>query len=79
MTEQGFADVRGLSPRERARVIIDRCSHPDYKPMLLDYFETAEQICLRKGAGHEPHMLSKVFAMHTALEETGSMKNANFK
>jgi acetyl-CoA hydrolase len=79
VTEQGFADVRGLSPRERARVIIDRCAHPEYKPMLLDYFNTAEQICLRKGAGHEPHMLKNVFAMHTALEETGSMKNANWR
>lgn len=47
--------------------------------MLLDYFNTAEQICLRKGAGHEPHMLKNVFAMHTALEETGSMKNANWR
>ncbi|KAI5782929.1 putative acetyl-CoA hydrolase [Pyronema domesticum] len=78
VTEQGYADLRGLAPRERARVIIEKCSHPDYKPMLLDYFNTAEQICLRKGAGHEPHILKNVFAMHIALEETGSMKNANF-
>ncbi|KAI5812713.1 putative acetyl-CoA hydrolase [Pyronema omphalodes] len=78
VTEQGYADLRGLSPRERARVIIEKCSHPDYKPMLMDYFNTAEQICLRKGAGHEPHILKNAFAMHIALEETGSMKNANF-
>jgi acetyl-CoA hydrolase len=78
VTEQGFADVRGLAPRERARKIIERCAHPEYKPMLNDYFETAERICLRKGWGHEPHILKNVFAMHTAFEETGSMKNANF-
>ncbi|KAL7273178.1 acetyl-CoA hydrolase [Rhizina undulata] len=74
VTEQGLADVRGLSPRERARVIIEKCAHPDYKPILLDYFETAERICLRKGWGHQPHMLGSVFKMHEALEKTGTMK-----
>ena len=42
VTEQGLADVRGLSPRERARVIIAKCSHPEYRPILLDYFDKAE-------------------------------------
>lgn len=79
VTEQGLADVRGLSPRERARVIIEKCAHPEYKPLLLDYYETAERICLRKGWGHEPHILKDAFSMHTALEETGSMKNVTFK
>lgn len=74
VTEQGLADVRGLSPRERARVIIDKCAHPDYKPILLDYFERAESECLRKGWGHEPHMLFKTFNMHRNLAEKGTMK-----
>ena len=30
VTEQGLADLRGLSPRERARVIINKTAHPDY-------------------------------------------------
>ena len=34
VTEQGLADLRGLSPRERAPVIIEKCAHPDYKYML---------------------------------------------
>jgi acetyl-CoA hydrolase len=34
ITEQGLADLRGLSPRERAPVIIEKCAHPDYKVML---------------------------------------------
>ncbi|KAB8288880.1 hypothetical protein EYC80_010783 [Monilinia laxa] len=42
VTEQGLADVRGLSPKERARVIIEKCSHPDYKPILEDYFRKAD-------------------------------------
>lgn len=36
VTEQGLADLRGLSPRERAPVIIKNCAHPDYKDLLMD-------------------------------------------
>ena len=39
ITERGVADVRGLSPKERARVIIKNCAHPDYRPQLMDYLE----------------------------------------
>jgi len=74
VTENGLADVRGLSPRERARVIIDKCAHEVYKPILKAYFEKAESECLRKGMGHEPHMLFNTFDMHKALNEEGSMR-----
>jgi acetyl-CoA hydrolase len=74
VTEKGLADVRGLSPKERARVIIDKCAHEDYKPILTAYLDKAEFECLRKGWGHEPHLLYNSFDMHRALEEEGSMK-----
>src|SRR5699024_11018470 len=32
VTEQGLADLRGLSPKQRAKVIIERCAHPDFRP-----------------------------------------------
>ncbi|CAM1502465.1 Fc.00g044490.m01.CDS01 [Cosmosporella sp. VM-42] len=73
VTEQGLADVRGLSPRERARVIINKCAHPKYQPILMHYFEKAESDCLRKGMGHEPHLLFNTFDLHKALIEEGSM------
>src|SRR5699024_7463970 len=41
VTEQGLADLRGLSPVARARKIIDRCAHPDYRERLTDYLERA--------------------------------------
>ena len=34
VTEQGLADLRGLAPRERAPLIIEKCAHPDFKDML---------------------------------------------
>ena len=34
VTEQGLADLRGLSPKQRAEVIIANCAHPDYRPAL---------------------------------------------
>ena len=74
VTEQGLADVRGLSPRERARVIIKQCAHPDYQPILTDYLDRAEFECLKKGMGHEPHLLFQAFKMHQNLQEKGTMK-----
>lgn len=41
VTEQGMADLRGKSPKQRAKVIIDNCSHPDYRDMLRDYYDRA--------------------------------------
>ncbi|TQL69341.1 succinyl-CoA:acetate CoA-transferase [Nocardioides albertanoniae] len=34
VTEQGVADLRGLSPAARSRQIIDRCAHPDHRDEL---------------------------------------------
>lgn len=77
VTEQGLADVRGLSPRERARLIISKCAHPHYQPILQHYFEKAESDCLRRGWGHEPHLLFNSFDLHKALLEEGSMRKVN--
>jgi succinyl-CoA:acetate CoA-transferase len=70
VTEQGLADLRGLSPRQRAQVIIDKCAHPDYRPMLQDYFDRARQ----KGAQHTPHILSEALSWHDRCLQTGSMR-----
>lgn len=74
VTEQGLADVRGLSPKERARVIIKKCAHPEYQPILEDYLRKAEFECLKRGWGHEPHLLWNSFDMHKALDQEGSMR-----
>ena len=74
VTEQGLADLRGLCPRERAREIIAKCVHPDYRPILTDYYERAERLGFERGIGHEPHLLFKAFKMQEHLAENGTMK-----
>lgn len=70
VTEQGLADLRGLSPRQRAKVIIERCAHPDFQPMLHDYFERA----CRNGPLHTPHILSEALSWHQRYMDTGDMR-----
>merc|ERR1712130_903494 len=78
VTEQGIADVRGLAPRDRAKVIIENCAHPEYKDILLEYLKLSTQICLKKKMAHQPHMLNAVFKMHLNLAEKGTMRLDNW-
>ncbi|MBU5636251.1 acetyl-CoA hydrolase [Geomonas sp. Red69] len=78
VTEQGLADLRGLSPRERAKTIINNCVHPDYKPLMQEYYERAKRECCELNVGHEPHLLFKVFKMQQHLAEKGTMKIDNW-
>ncbi len=78
VTEQGLADLRSLSPVERAQRIIDCCAHPDYRPILQEYFDRACTECLAKGCGHEPQILDKVFRMQQHLANHGTMKVDNW-
>ncbi|KHO63683.1 MULTISPECIES: acetyl-CoA hydrolase/transferase family protein [Pseudomonas] len=69
VTEQGLADLRGLAPRERAQLIIDKCVHPDFRPAMQDYLDRA---CATVG-GQTPHLLEEAFSWHTNMRKTGHM------
>jgi acyl-CoA hydrolase len=71
ITEQGLADLRGLSPRARARRVIDHCAHPDFRDRLRDYVERAERT--HPDARHTPHLLDEALSWHTAYLEKGHM------
>ena len=47
VTEQGLADLRGLSPKQRARAIIANCAHPDYRAGAGGLFPTRAGRLLR--------------------------------
>ncbi len=71
VTEHGVADLRGLSPRERAEAIINNCADPEYRDALNAYIALTP-------VGHSQHCLKKAFAMHTAFAEHGDMRSADF-
>lgn len=71
ITEQGVADLRGKSPKERAAEVIERCSHPDYRPLLWDYFNRARELC---GGAQTPHILSEAFALHERYQRYRDMR-----
>jgi acetyl-CoA hydrolase len=66
-TEWGVADLRGRSPRERARAIIENCAHPDFRDALRAYVNAAD-------GGHTPHTLEQAFSFHERYIRTGDMR-----
>ena len=72
VTEQGLADLRGLAPRQRADVIIANCAHPDFRPMLADYYARA----LKGSFGLQSPMLpGEALAWHQRYIDTGTMRS----
>ncbi|MDR1888488.1 MAG: propionyl-CoA--succinate CoA transferase, partial [Zoogloeaceae bacterium] len=70
VTEQGLADLRGLSPKQRARVVIENCAHPNFKPALNDYYKRAFE---RSPGKHTPHLLDESLSWHQRYLDTGRM------
>lgn len=74
VTEQGMADLRGKAPKERAKLIIENCSHPDYRDMLRDYYDRALVASQKAGGIHTPHILLEALSWHQRFVETGDMR-----
>jgi succinyl-CoA:acetate CoA-transferase len=71
VTEQGLADLRGTSPKQRAVQVIDKCVHPDYRDQLREYYRYA----LNSSPGkHTPHILEEALGWHQRYLRTGSMR-----
>jgi len=70
VTEQGLADLRGLSPKQRAKVIIANCPHPDYRPALEDYYRRAQAGSYGQ---QTPCLPGESLSWHERYLETGSM------
>ncbi|HHX32452.1 MAG TPA: succinate CoA transferase [Bacteroidales bacterium] len=71
VSEYGVADLRGKGPRRRAEELIEKCAHPNYRPLLHEYLNLGVK-------GHIPQDLYSCFAFHHSLAETGSMINTDF-
>ena len=72
VTEQGVADLRGKSPKERAQLIIENCVHPDYKNILWDYLK------LTDGKSQTPHAIHAALGLHAELAKSGDMRNVDW-
>jgi propionyl-CoA:succinyl-CoA transferase len=70
-TEQGVADLRGKDPTERARLIVENCAHPDYKPILREYLRLTKE-------GRAPQSLAHSFGMHRTYEAVGDMRKVDW-
>lgn len=70
VTEQGLADLRGLSPKQRAELVIANCAHPDYRPALQDYYRRA-----RAGSYglQTPCLPGEALSWHQRFMDKGSM------
>jgi len=71
VTEQGLADLRGLSPKERAKLVIEKCASPEYKALLKEYLSRAESLSYGK---HTTHLLTESLAWHSRYLRTGNMR-----
>ncbi len=72
VTEHGVADLRGLSPRQRAERIITNCVDPDYQPLLRDYLKLSQ-------SGHTPASVASALSFHIAFAKTGDMRQTKFE
>jgi succinate CoA transferase len=72
ITEYGVADLRGLSPIQRAETIIENCVAPEYKDLLKKYLQLGQ-------TGHTPQNLVAALSFHNAFNQTGDMRNVDWK
>jgi succinyl-CoA:acetate CoA-transferase len=70
VTEQGLADLRGLSPKQKAKVIIENCASPIYRPALTDYFRRAKE---HSYGQQSPALVGEALSWHQRFIDTGSM------
>jgi succinyl-CoA:acetate CoA-transferase len=71
VTEHGLADLRGLSPRARSALVIEKCADPRFRDRLHDY--CARAWASRPEHRHTPHLLDEALSWHQRYLDTGSM------
>lgn len=74
ITEHGVADLRGKSPRHRARIIIENCVAPEYRQLLLDYVKLSKD-----KSTHTPLNLAAALGMHIQFEKSGNMLDTKWE
>lgn len=65
-----------MSPKQRAKVLIENCAHPDFKPELRKYFEKASST---SHGLHTPHVLDDALSWHSQFLKEGYMPGGKSK
>jgi succinyl-CoA:acetate CoA-transferase len=68
ITENGYADLRGLDDLCRAEAIISNCASDEYKQKLNDYFYASKQL-----GGHHPQNPLMALEWYSRLQKRGTM------
>jgi succinyl-CoA:acetate CoA-transferase len=68
ITENGYADLRGLDDIRRVEAIISNCASDEYQQKLYEYFHASKQL-----GGHHPQNPLMAFEWYSRLKETGTM------
>ena len=71
VTEWGVADLRGKSPDERAKLLIENCAHPEYRNLLWDYLKITKK-------GHVSHNVAAALFMHATYDAEGDMRKVDW-
>lgn len=71
VTEYGVADLRNKSPKQRTKEMI-HIAHPDYRPLLRDYYKCALNVCGPNNA-HTPVILEELGNWHIRSRDNGTM------
>lgn len=71
VTEWGVADLRGKSPDERAKLLIENCAHPEYRNLLWDYLKITKK-------GHVSHNVAAALFMHATYDTEGDMRKVDW-
>jgi succinyl-CoA:acetate CoA-transferase len=69
ITENGYADIRGLDELQRAEEIISHCAAQEYQQQLFDYFQASKKL-----GGHHPQNPQVAFGWYSRLKQTGAMR-----
>lgn len=73
ITEYGYADLRGLAPRQKVEKMI-AIAHPDYRPLLQEYADRALKLATERKTLQTPHDLATALSFHQRFAETGTMR-----
>lgn len=79
ITEQGIADLRGLTASERAHILIENCAHPKFRPALRAFLrrQLSGNAARHNFSPEDPRLWLEDFTDTSASAETAKEGNSH--